>query len=461
MELASRMIGDRTDSLTNIGGNDGIFIVSAGGGTPVKLPVSTMGMSSLRWSPNGEQLAYVGSANANFIPKIWTTPAAGGPAELVSDTVTYPEQLYWAADGRSLYYLAPDKGYQSIYSINLDSHKVSQFTANNTVIKMDVDPATRSIAYLASDDTHPADLFSTVDDGKNAHQLTHLNEKLLSEVKVQPDTAMNFKSVDGWTIEGFFTKPLDWQAGRKYPMILMIHGGPNGMWGPNWDFAVQCFAAHGWAVLRINPRGSEGYGEVFQRGVYKEFGGKAYEDLMNGVDVALKEYPWVDPQQLGVVGHSYGGFMTDWIIGHTTRFKAAVAQSGMSDFISDDSARDAFYGHARDFGVQFWDDPDLYWKNSPLLYSKNVKTPTLFMQGMVDMRVPEEQSEEYFRALSHFGVPTELVLFPGEFHSVNRFPQHINDWLKWQIYWFERWIDGNPNAVKPNAVQETGKEHAG
>jgi dipeptidyl aminopeptidase/acylaminoacyl peptidase len=299
---------------------------------------------------------------------------------------------------------------------------------------------------------HPADVFSADSDGRNVHQLTHLNQALLSQVKVQPSLPVHFKSVDDWTVEGFLTKPLDWQAGKTYPMILMVHGGPNGMWGPNWNLTVQCFASHGWAVLRINPRGSSGYGETFQRGVYREFGGKAYQDLMNGMDAVLAKNPWIDPNRLGVAGHSYGGFMTNWIIGHTTRFKAAVPQSGMTDFIGDDGARDAFYGHARDFGTQFWDDPMVFWKNSPLLYAKDVKTPTLFLQGMVDMRVPEEQAEEYFRALNHFGVPTELVLFPGESHVPGKTPRHVDDWTKWQIYWFERWIDQNPNAVKPNAI---------
>lgn len=445
-------VGNRTDSKIYAGEDSSIFIVSAKGGKPFKLPVSTMGMGTAVWSPNGDELAYVGSADATFVPKIWTAPAAGGPAVLVSNDVTYPSNLSWAANGRSLYYLAPDKGYVSIYSINRETHKIRPLSGADTVRQMDVNAAARSIAYIASDDTHPPALFSESSDGKGAHRLTHLNDELLSKVEVQPSAALNFTSVDGWKIEGFFTKPLDWQPGKKYPMILMIHGGPNGMWGPNWDLTAQCFAAHGWAVLRINPRGSSGYGEAFQRGVYKQFGGKAYQDLMNGVDAALKEYPWVDPSRLGVTGHSYGGFMTNWIIGHTTRFKAAVAQSGMTDFISDDSARDAFYGHARDFGVQFWDDPDVFWKNSPLLYAKNVKTPTLFLQGMVDMRVPEEQAEEYFRALNHFGIPTELVLFPGESHDPGKTPRHVDDWMKWQIYWFERWIDGNTHAIKPNAI---------
>lgn len=289
---------------------------------------------------------------------------------------------------------------------------------------------------------------------EDVHQLTHLNAGLLSEIEIQPSEPIEYISVDGWKVQGFFTRPLNWQPGKTYPMILMIHGGPEGMWGPNFNTAVQCLAARGWAVLKINPRGSSGYGEKFQRGVFREVGGKAYQDLMNGVDYTLAKYKWIDPNRLGVVGHSYGGFMTGWIIGHTNRFKAAIPEDGMSDFVSDDGSRDAFYGHEREFGADFFKDRQVFVANSPLTYADKVKTPALILEGGVDMVVPVGQAEEYFRALSHFGVPTELVIFPGEPHNTSRTPNHVVDWVKWEVYWFERWLDNNPNAVKPDAIKK-------
>lgn len=450
-------LSTRTDANTVLSGNDAIFVVPSAGGEPRKLPLKTMGMGELRWSPDGKQIAYVGSPDATFVPKLFVTSLADGTTTQIGKDITYPRETDWTSDGHALLYRSPEKGDVLLSTVDIASGKVKSLLTRVTVGRWDSSETAHVVVYTASDNTHPAQLFASNLDGSNRRQLTQLNIGLLNKVLVQPDEPISYKSVDGWTIEGFFTKPLNWQPGKSYPMVLMVHGGPNGMWGSNWNLTEQCFAAHGWAVLKINPRGSSGYGETFQRGVYKEFGGKAYQDLMIGVDHALAKYPWIDRERLGVVGHSYGGFMTNWIIGHTTRFAAAVPQSGMTDFISDDGARDAFYGHARDFGVHMLDDPATYLRNSPITYANKVKTPTLFMYGQMDMRVPVGQAEEYFRAITHYGTPAELVIFPGEPHTPGRTPRHVDDWMRWQIYWFERWLDKNPQAIKPNAINGTAE----
>jgi dipeptidyl aminopeptidase/acylaminoacyl peptidase len=258
-----------------------------------------------------------------------------------------------------------------------------------------------------------------------------------------------YKGKDGLDVEGFVIKPLGWQAGRTYPAILMIHGGPNGMWGFQWNSDAQVFAAHGWAVIYTNPRGSSGYGEKFQRGVDKEWGGKAFDDVMAGVDAALAKYPWIDPNRLGVSGHSFGGFMTDWIVGHTNRFKAACTLAGISNLISVEGTRDAFYGHSRDFGGDLFQNFDLYWKYSPVRYAADIKTPTMVIHGENDQRVPIEQGEQFFRALRHFGVPAEIVILPREGHSLRNETKHAVELAQWQTYWFDRWVAGNTSAAKP------------
>jgi len=262
-----------------------------------------------------------------------------------------------------------------------------------------------------------------------------------------------FTGADGWNVDGFFMKPVGWQPGRKYPMILTIHGGPAGMFGYDWYHEFQVYAAHGWAVFFTNPRGSTGYGEKFERGIELNWGGKDYLDIMNGVDAALAKYPWVDTDRLGVTGGSYGGFMTNWIVSHTNRFKAAVTLRSISNFVSDDGTRDGAYGHADDFTGDIFDKFDLYWNASPLKYVKNVKTPTLVLHSDNDFRVPIEQGEQWFRALRHFGVPSEIVFFPRENHNLTRTgePKHLVESINWQVYWFERYIDGNANAVPPDA----------
>jgi dipeptidyl aminopeptidase/acylaminoacyl peptidase len=183
------------------------------------------------------------------------------------------------------------------------------------------------------------------------------------------------------------------------------------------------------------------------------WGGKDYVDIMNGVDAVLAKYPWIDRDRLGVTGGSYGGFMTNWIVSHTNRFKAAVTLRSISNFISDDGTRDGAYGHADDFTGDIFDKFDLYWNASPLKYVKNVKTPTLVLHSDNDFRVPIEQGEQWFRALQHFGVPSEIVFFPRENHNLTRTgePRHLVESINWQVYWFERYINGNASALPPDA----------
>jgi len=236
-------------------------------------------------------------------------------------------------------------------------------------------------------------------------------------------------------------------------MVLVIHGGPEGWFGVDWYHEFQVYAAKGWAVFFCNPRGSTGYGEKFERGIINNWGGMDYQDVMSGVDAALKQYPWIDTSLLGVTGGSYGGYLTNWIVSHTNRFKAAVTLRAISNFVSVDGTRDGAYGHDMYFRGFLFDDLDQYWNASPLKYARNVRTPTLILHSDMDFRVPIEQDEQWFRALQHFGVPSELILFPRENHNLTRTgePKHLVESLNWQIYWFDRYLDGNTNAKAPDA----------
>ena len=235
--------------------------------------------------------------------------------------------------------------------------------------------------------------------------------------------------------------------------MLSVHGGPAGQYGVDWSQEFQIYAAKGWAVFFCNPRGSTGYGEKFERAIKNNWGGMDYQDIMAGLDAVLARNPWIDTDRLGVTGGSYGGFMTNWILGHTTRFKAAVTLRSLSNFISDDGTRDGAYGHEDDFSGFLFDDFEQYWNASPLKYAKNVKTPTLILHSDFDYRVPLEQGEQWFRALKRYGVNAEFVIFPRENHNLTRTgePKHLVESLEWQLYWFERFLAGNANAKPPDA----------
>ena len=262
-------------------------------------------------------------------------------------------------------------------------------TGERTVRGVDVSGDSKRLVYLANDPTHLDDLYSADLSGAGQKQLTHLNATLWKQLALVSVERVPFKGADGWDVDGFLMKPVGWDSGKKYPLVLSVHGGPAGMYGFDWFHEFQVYAARGWAVFFTNPRGSTGYGEKFDRGVQMEWGGKAYTDIMNGVEAVLAKNPWIDADRLGVTGGSYGGYMTNWIISHTTRFKAAVTLRSISNFVSDDGTRDGAYGHSDDFGGDIFTTYDTYWNYSPLKYANRVKTPTLVLHSDNDYRVPD------------------------------------------------------------------------
>jgi dipeptidyl aminopeptidase/acylaminoacyl peptidase len=240
-------------------------------------------------------------------------------------------------------------------------------------------------------------------------------------------------------VEGWLMKPVGWREDRRYPLILSIHGGPHGMSGYSFNPTFQVYAARGYGVLYLNPRGSSGYGQKFSDGTLREWGGGDYRDLMMGVDEALRTRSWIDPDRLGVTGGSYGGFMTNWIITQTTRFKAAVSQASVSNLIS-------FYATSlyqdliqAEFGGFPWDDYDLLWRWSPLRYVKQAQTPTLLIHGEADNDVHITQAEEMYTALKRRGIETVLIRYPREGHGL-REPLHRVDALERTLAWFDKFL---------------------
>ena len=435
--------------------NTDVWVIAAAGGQLTKISDHAESDNSPRWSPDGRWIAFTGREREEQHPKIWIAPSAGGASRLAAENLDLiPTDLDWAEEGRALYFESGVKGETHLFRVDVASRQVAQVTKGARAVRgVDINDQTKKIAYVANDFTHLDDVYVADLSGQNEQQLTRLNEALWRGLALADVERIGYKAADGWDIDGFLVKPVGWQEGKKYPMILNIHGGPAGMYGVDWFHEFQVYAARGWAVFYTNPRGSTGYGEKFENGIINEWGGKDYTDIMSGVDAVLAKYPWIDRDRLGVTGGSYGGFMTNWIVGHTDRFKAAVTLRSVVNFISDEGTRDGAYGHKRDFSGFMFDKFDMYWDRSPLKYAKNVKTPTLILHSDNDYRVPLEQGEQWFRALKHYGVTTELVIFPRENHNLTRTgePRHLVESLNWQLYWFDRFINGNAAAVPPDA----------
>src|SRR5699024_5965425 len=252
---------------------------------------------------------------------------------------------------------------------------------------------------------------------KKLTRLTDANREFLDDVQLSEPETLTFKADDGWDIQGWLLRPYGFEEDKQYPFILEVHGGPHAMYGQTFFHEMQLLAAKGYVVLYTNPRGSHGYGQEFVNACREDYGGKDYSDLMRAVDFVLEEYDFIDEDRLGVTGGSYGGFMTNWIVGHTHRFKAAVTQRCISNWLS-------FYG-VSDLGYFFtiWelgknllgDRADL-WDFSPLRYAENIETPLLIVHGEKDFRCPIEQGEQMFVTLKHLRKEVEFVRFPDANH---------------------------------------------
>ena len=448
-------VSDRSGRAYDNNDNTDVWTIPAAGGPLTRISDHDFNDENPRWSPDGRQILFAGQTARHQFPKLYAATAAGGsPSQLaLKDLDLIATDLQWPVSG-SVFFLAGVKGETQVYRTDPGAHTFAAVTSGPRSLRsLDVNAAAGKMVYLASDFQHSDDLYISNLEGQGERQLTHLNSNLWAQLELQPVERVPYKSTDGWAVDGFFVKPLGWQPGKKYPMVLVIHGGPEGMYGVDWSHEFQVFAAKGWAVFFCNPRGSTGYGEKFERGEINNWGVMDYQDVMAGVDAALKQFPWVDAEKLGVTGGSYGGYMTNWIVSHTNRFKAAVTLRSISNFISDEGTRDGAYGHEDYFKGILFDDFDQYWEASPLKYARNVRTPTLILHSDFDFRVPVEQGEQWFRALQHCGVPSELVLFPRENHNLTRTgePVHLVESLNWQIYWFDRYLNGNTGAKAPDA----------
>jgi dipeptidyl aminopeptidase/acylaminoacyl peptidase len=448
-------VSNRTGKEYDENRNTDVWVISAEGGELTKISDHDEADNSPRWSPDGKRIAFTGELHDRDHPKIFLAPAAGGAQSvmIVKDLDLIPSGLEWSADGSSLWFETGVKGEFQLFRVDVQKQSFAPVTKGPRAVRSaDFNWSNQTMVYTVNDFKHLDDVYIADLDGRNERKLTNLNESLWKQLQLAGVERFTYQSTDNWEVDGFLVKPIGWQEGRKYPLILSVHGGPAGQYGVDWYHEFQVYAAKGYAVLFTNPRGSTGYGQKFERGIAREWGGKDYQDVMNGVDAALKKYPWLDAERMGVTGGSYGGFMTNWIVGHTDRFKAAVTLRSVVNFVSDEGTRDGAYGHTADFGGDLFDKFDLFWDRSPLKYAKNVKTPTLIMHSDNDFRVPLEQGEQWFRALKHFGVTTEIVMFPRENHNLTRSgePKHLVESLNWQLYWFDRFINGNADAVPPD-----------
>lgn len=447
-------VSNRTGKENALDRNSDVWVVSAEGGPLTKISTSSGPDNSPRWSPDGRSIAYVGAASDEDPPALLLAPAGGGPAaNLAPGLDMLPTDLQWGDGGRALYFGSGVKGETHVFRLDVATKRVAPMTSGPRAVRsVNVAASAPALTYLANDFKRLDDVHAAPSSGAGERKLSSLNSTQWAQLDLAGVERFTYKSGDGLDIDAFVVRPVGFQPNRKYPLVVSIHGGPAGMYGVDWFHEFQVYAAKGYAVFFPNPRGSTGYGRKFQRAIKNEWGGKDYVDVMTGVSATLARNPWIDSTRMGVTGGSYGGYMTNWIAGHTDRFKAIVTLRGITNFLSDDGTRDGAYGHADDFDGDIFQRHDFYWERSPLKYVQNVKTPILILHQDNDYRVPIEQAEQWFRALRHFGKTAEIVFFPRENHNMTRTgePKHLVESLNWQLYWFDRYVENKPGLVPPN-----------
>jgi dipeptidyl aminopeptidase/acylaminoacyl peptidase len=353
------------------------------------------------------------------------------------------EHIRWHPSGKYIYFTAGDRGSTSIYSVCIDDNEIKMVQGGlGSIFEFSLDSKGADFVYTKSDANHPAELFKTEIQGTKTTQVTQENADWLETKSLQQARTFWFDSFDGTPIQGWLMPPIDFEQTKHYPLILLIHGGPHNMFGYDFDERVHLLSQAGYGVVYINPRGSHGYGQAFSNGTLADWGGGDYQDLMAGVDFVLDKNTWLDAEKLGVTGQSYGGYMTNWIVTQTTRFKAAVSDGGLSNLVS--FAGTSLYHSLMEseFGGRAYENFDLLWRCSPLRNVAQATTPTLILHGETDNEVPFSQAEEMYVALKKRGVITRLVQYKGEGHGwrPDLKPHNKVDLNERMIQWFDTYI---------------------
>ena len=394
-------------------------------------------------SPDGRWVAYLGydyTTDTYIDNELYVVNVAGtGTRQMTAKFDRSPDNLTWAPDSNGIYFTADDSGSRNLHYAPLDGAITTVTKGTHLITLSDINRTGQAVGTLTSFHK-PGDVVSfSLANPSSIRQLTNVNEDVLSQVKLGDVEEIWYGSLDDYKVQGWVIKPPDFDPKKKYPLMLSIHGGPHSMYGVGFNFAWQEHAANGYVVLYTNPRGSTGYGSAFGNAIKYNYPSKDFDDLMKGVDTVIAK-GYVDERNMFVYGCSGGGVLTAWTVGHTDRFAAAASQCPVINWIS-------FVGNVDgnplrwydDFEKFPWEDPSEHLRRSPLMYVGKVKTPTMLMTGVLDMRTPISQTEEFYQALKAVGVPTAMLRFNGEYHGTTSRPSNFIRTQLYLRYWFEKY----------------------
>lgn len=415
-------------------------------GAPRKLTTNRGFDGAPAYSPDGTSIAYRSQARPGYETDKWRLMlmdrATGKSTSLTDAFDRSVEDLRWSSDGRSIYFNAEDRGEMPVFMIPAAGGAPKAITPGSFDGEFDAvrDALVVSRSSLAS----PAELFAISANGA-AKPLTRHTASVLAPLDIATPESFTFKGAGGTDVQGFLVRPPAFDAAKKYPVVLLLHGGPQTQWSDTWSYRwnAQTFASPGYVVVLINRRGSTGFGQKFTDEITNDWGGKAFADVMNGLESVLARYSFTDRQRVAAAGGSYGGYMVDWLASQSNgRFRALISHAGVYDLTSMYGATEELWFPEHDFGGTPWTSPAAYQKWSPSSYAADFgkfKTPTLVIAGEQDYRVPYTQSLEFYTAMQRQGVPSRLLIFPDEGHWILK-PQNSMVWYKEVHDWLARYL---------------------
>jgi len=431
-----------SDPAVAISTNNDIYAVSVREGEAKRITDNPGNDSQPLYSPDQKYIAYLQMKRAGFEAdqkQLILYERSTGKRLNVTERFDYSvNDFLWTPDSKTIYFNADDKSNESLFRIDVASGKVDVVIDKGYNHSLRILPDGKGLILVKESVNQPAEIYRIEQSGKIVIRLTSTNDEKLSQIEMNPKEEFWYEGAVGTKVHGFIVKPAGFDPAKKYPVILLVHGGPQGQWGDQFHYrwSAQMFTSRGFVAVLINPRGSTGYGQKFTDEISGDWGGKPYEDLMKGVDYVLKSYPYLDGGRIAAAGASYGGYMINWMAGHTTRFRCLVSHDGTFDMRSMYGTTEELWFPEWEFRGTPYNNPELYEKWSPSKYAANFKTPMLVVHGQLDYRLDVSEGFQLFTALQRQGVKSKMLYFPDEGHFVTK-PANAELWYKTVLDWIE------------------------
>ena len=430
----------------SLGTNNDLFLTAVRGGQPERLTTNRANDNSPHYSPDGRFIAFRAMARPGFEADRYTLKLYDRKSKETSDLTDHLDrsvgEILWSPDSSQIYFTFEDSGRITLARLNLATRRTEKIIEGHYISSIRISPSGRILVFIKEALHQPAEVYSFDLRTKRMTQLTSVNADLLSGLEMNWTEEFSFEGSEGDRVHGFLLKPPRFDASKTYPLVMLIHGGPQGAWSDNFHFRwnAQMFASPGYVVAMINFHGSTGYGQKFTDSISGDWGGKPYQDIMKGLDFLLDRYGFIDRERLAAAGASYGGYMINWIEGHTDRFKCLVSHAGVFDLRSMYGATEELWFPEWDFRGAPWTNPEMYERWTPSAFVQNFRTPCLVTHSQFDFRVPVTQGFQLFTSLQRMKVPSKMLYFPDEDHFIRK-PQNAELWWKTVLGWLAKYLE--------------------